>query len=272
MNANGIFGSRAALVGHRGCGKGVVGGYRENSLDSFLGAVELGLQWVEVDVRRTRDDVLVVTHDAGRDDGAFWADLSGDEACASGVLRLDTLLEALPEGVGVDFDVKSSLEDAPRDRALTTMGLLGPVVRREARRRPVLVTSFDAAALGIARELAPGAPRGLLTWVEFPVGHAVAFAAHLDVEVLALHGGSLKPNRVEPSHLQRPLERIVETVHATGMELMAWCPGTRFARQLIAAGVDALCVNNVPKIVDELFAVQGTGGRGIPPVTRRDLV
>jgi glycerophosphoryl diester phosphodiesterase len=255
MGANGIFGSSAVLLGHRGCGKGTVEGHVENSLDSFLAAVRMGLDWVEVDVRRTADDVLVVTHNPARDDGAFWADLTGDEATASGVLRLDDLLAALPAGVGVDFDVKSSLEDAPRHRSLTTMGLLAPVLRREARRRPVLVTSFDAAALGIARDLAPKVPRGLLTWVEFPVGHAVAFAAHLDVEVLALHGGSLKPNRVEPGHLQRPLEQVIATVHATGLELMAWCPGTKFSRQLISAGVDALCVNNVPQILDDLMAV-----------------
>lgn len=261
MSANGIFGSSAVLLGHRGCGKGVVEGHRENSLDSFLAAVGMGLDWIEVDVRRTRDDVLIVTHNPAREDGAFWADLTGEQALASGVLRLDTLLEALPSGVGVDLDVKSSLEDAPRDRALTTMGLLAPVVRREARHRPLLVTSFDAAALGIARELVPGVPRGLLTWVDFPVGHAVAFAAHLDVEVLALHGGSLKPNPFEPQHLQRPLECVVDTVHDTGMELLAWCPGTRFARQLIAAGTDALCVNNVPKILDELMAVGRRGGR-----------
>jgi glycerophosphoryl diester phosphodiesterase len=255
MSANGIFGSSAVVLGHRGCGRGVVEGRQENTLESFLAGVQMGLEWVEVDVRRTRDDVLIVTHNPAREDGAFYADLTGDEACAGGVLRLETLLEALPPGIGVDFDVKSSLEDAPRDRARTTMGLLAPVIRREARRRPVLVTSFDAAALGIIRELVPGVPRGLLTWVEFPVGHAVAFAAHLDVDVLALHGGSLKPNRVEPEYLQRPLPKIVEAVHASGMELLAWCPGTKFSRQLISAGVDALCVNNVPKILDELMAV-----------------
>lgn len=259
MGANGIFGSSAAVLGHRGCGKGTVEGHVENTLGSFLAALAMGLEWIEVDVRRTRDDVLIVTHNPAREDGKFWADLTGDEACAGGVLRLDTLLEALPEGVGVDFDVKSSMEDAPRHRTLTTMGLLAPVLRREARRRPVLVTSFDAAALGIAHDLAPSVPRGLLTWVEFPVGHAVAFAAHLGVDVLALHGGSLRPNRVEPGHLQRPLHHVIDTVHATGMELLAWCPGTRFARELIAAGADALCVNNVPRILDDLTPA---GARG----------
>jgi glycerophosphoryl diester phosphodiesterase len=252
MSANGVFGSTAALLGHRGMGRGLVDGVSENTLDSFLAAVALGIDWVEVDVRRTKDDVLVVAHNPARDDGRFWADLSGAQAQASGVLTLEGLLEALPDGIGVDFDVKTSLEDAPRDRCRTTMGLLAPIVRGQATRRPVLVTSFDAAALEICHEQAPQVPRGLLTWVEFPVGHAVASAAHLGVQVLALHGGSLKPNRREPKHLQRPLRRVVDVAHASGLELMAWCPGVAFARRLVAAGVDALCVNDVPTVLREL--------------------
>lgn len=254
MSANGVFGPSPALLGHRGCGRGVVEGFSENSLESFLAAVRFGIDWVEVDVRRTKDDVLVVAHNPARDDGTFWADLTGAQAAASGVVPLAGLLEALPAGIGVDFDVKTSLEDAPRDRARTTMGLLGPVVAREASRRPVLVTSFDVAALEICREQAPGVARGLLTWVEFPVGHAVASAAHLGVQVLALHGGSLKPNRREPKHLQRPLRKVVEVAHTSGLELMAWCPGVSFAKRLVAAGVDALCVNDVPTVVRELRA------------------
>lgn len=254
MTANGVFGPSPALLGHRGCGRGVVEGFVENSLESFLAAVQFGIDWVEVDVRRTKDDVLVVAHNPARDDGTFWADLTGEQAAASGVVTLDALLEALPDGIGVDFDVKTSLEDAPRNRARTTMGLLGPVVRRQEARRPVLVTSFDAAALEICREQAPGAARGLLTWVEFPVGHAVASAAHLGVQVLALHGGSLKPNRREPKHLQRPLRKVVDVAHKSGLELMAWCPGVAFAKRLVAAGVDALCVNDVPTVIRELRA------------------
>lgn len=254
MGTNGVFGPAAALLGHRGCGRGLVEGFRENTLESFLAAVDFGIDWVEVDVRRTRDDVLVVAHNPARDDGVFWADLTGEQARSGGVVSLDDLLAALPEGIGVDFDVKTSLEDAPRDRSRTTMGLLGPVVKRESSRRPTLVTSFDAAALEICLEQAPGVPRGLLTWVEFPVGHAVASAAHLGVQVLALHGGSLKPNRREPKHLQRPLRQVVDVAHDSGLELMAWCPGVSFARRLVDAGVDALCVNDVPTVVRELRA------------------
>jgi glycerophosphoryl diester phosphodiesterase len=248
MDGNRVFGPRPVLLGHRGCGRGIVDGHQENTLSSFLAAVELGIDWVEVDVRRTSDDRLVVAHNPATADGVFYADITG----TGDALDLETLLEVLPPSVGVDFDVKSSMEDATRSRADSTMGRLAGVVRREAARRPTLISSFDAGALDIARELAPEVPRGLLTWLEFPIGQAVAMAGHLDVQVLAPHWGSLRPNDVEPREVHRPLEYVVDLVHASGREFLAWCPGVKFARQLLDAGVDALCVNNVPKVLAEL--------------------
>jgi len=252
MDGNRVFGPGPALLGHRGLGRGIVDGIPENTLESFLAAAALGIDWVEVDVRRTSDDRLVVAHNPANADGVFYADITGREATGDGALDLNELLAALPPGVGIDFDVKTSMEDATRDRAATTMAQLARVAAGEAGRRPTLISSFDAGALDIARELAPGVPRGLLTWVEFPIGQAVAMAGHLDVQVLAPHWGSLRPNDREPTELQRPLEYVVETVHASGREFLAWCPTVRFAQQLLDAGVDALCVNNVPKAIAAL--------------------
>jgi len=249
MDGNRVFGPGPVLLGHRGLGRGTVDGVLENTLESFLAAVALGIDWVEVDVRRTSDDRLVVAHNPATDDGVFYADMTG---AGHGVLDLAELLEALPPGVGVDFDVKTSMEDATRGRAETTMAQLARVAGRESRRRPTLISSFDAGALDIAKELAPGVPRGLLTWVEFPIGQAVAMAGHLDVQVFAPHWGSLRPNDREPMELQRPLEYVVDMAHASGREFLAWCPTVTFAQQLIDAGVDALCVNNVPKVLATL--------------------
>ncbi|OLR95435.1 glycerophosphodiester phosphodiesterase [Actinokineospora bangkokensis] len=253
MDGNGsVFGPRPVLLGHRGCGRGVVAGHEENSLASFLAAAAAGVDWVEVDVRRTADDTLVVAHNPAAPDGAFYADLTGAEAEARGTLRLDHLLEALPTAVGVDFDVKTSMEDATRTRPLSTMGRLAATARRTAKTRPTLISSFDAGALDIAKELAPDVPRGLLTWLEFPIDQAVAAAAHLDVQVLAPHWGSLHAKEEDEAALLRPLDYVVDTVHASGREFLAWCPTLKFARTLLAAGVDALCVNNVPKAVATL--------------------
>lgn len=255
MDRNRVFGHAPVIVGHRGCGRGTVHGHLENTLESFLAAVDSGVDWVEVDVRRTCDDRLVVAHNPADEDGVFYADITSREAVGKGALRLEDLLQALPVGVGVDFDVKTAMEDATRPGAGTTMGRLATIAVREAARREVLITSFDPGALDIARRLAPGVPRGLLTWVDFPIGHAVAAAAHLDVQVLAPHWGSLRPNEIEPKEVQRPLDYVVDLVHESGREFLAWCPKVKFAQRLLEAGVDALCVNNVPDVIAALAPV-----------------
>jgi glycerophosphoryl diester phosphodiesterase len=162
------------------------------------------------------------------------------------------LLEALPDEVAMDFDLKTSMEDAIRDRDATTAALLAALAAREARRRPVLITSFDPGALDIPREIAPGVPRGLLTWLDFPIGQAVAAARHLDVHVLGVHWGSLRPNAIEPAPQRRPLDYVIDLVHQAGGEFLAWCPGPQFATELIGAGADALCINTVPALMASL--------------------
>jgi glycerophosphoryl diester phosphodiesterase len=241
-----LFTGGPTVLGHRGLGGGVVGGHAENTLGSFLAAAEAGADWVEVDVRRSGDDTLVVAHSPAYDDGVFHVDAPGTTAVARGTLLLRDLLEALPGHVGVDFDVKTSMEDASRPARGTTAALLAPVVAREARRRPVAVTSFDPAALLALRARAPGVPAGLLTWLNFPVGHAVAAAAHLDVAFLAVHIGSLRPNPVEPAAQQRPLDYVVALLHGAGRQVLAWCPAATELPELVTAGVDAVCVNEVP--------------------------
>ncbi|MEU2347936.1 glycerophosphodiester phosphodiesterase [Modestobacter sp. NPDC049651] len=138
-----VFGEGPAVIGHRGLGCGVVAGHPQNTLSSFVAAAGRGAQWVEADVRRLRDDVLVVAHDAAHPDGSPLADLTGAEADRRGVLRLSTLLDELPLQVGVNVDLKSSMDDCLRSPGRTTAGLLAPVVAAEAVRRPLMVSSFD---------------------------------------------------------------------------------------------------------------------------------
>ena len=233
------------MIGHRGLGAGIVEGHRENSLGSFLGAAEAGADWVEVDVRRTADNALVVAHHPAYDDGVFHVDTVAATAADRGVLLLADLLDSLPAHIGVDFDLKTSMEDATLPADATTAALLAPVASREVRRRPVALTSFDPAALLAIRSLAPDVPTGLLTWLEFPIGMAVAAASHLDVAFLAVHMGSLRPNRVEPPPQHRPLDYVVSLLHAANRQVLAWCPNVDELPRVLAAGVDAVCVNDV---------------------------
>jgi glycerophosphoryl diester phosphodiesterase len=65
------------------------------------------------------------------DDGVFCADITGDQA-SDRAPCLDELLEALPPDVDVNFDVKTSMEDATCEHTGTTSAQLSPVVVREA--------------------------------------------------------------------------------------------------------------------------------------------
>ena len=236
-------------------GKGDVGGYAENTLASFLAAVECGLSWVEVDVRTTQDDVLVTAHYPTLPDGRFFTDVpyvdSGE------MLRVQDLLDALPEHVGVDLDIKSSAEDALREREATTAATVGRLAAKEVRRRPVLMTSFDAAATLIAREQAPDVPAGLLTWVRFPLRKAIPAARHLGLQVVAAHVGSFSVNDTDTAPVHREAAWSVDVAHRAGLEVVAWCPAPDEMPLMLEAGVDCFVVNDVPAAVARLGELTG---------------
>jgi glycerophosphoryl diester phosphodiesterase len=251
-----VFTQPPSLIGHRGLGKGIVAGYVENTAGSFLASLEQGVDWVEVDVRRTADDELIVAHDAAYSDGAFLADITAAEAARRGALRLAELLEILPRSAGVVLDVKSAMEDATRPASHTTAGVLARVSRQHVEARPLVAMSFDPGVLQHLREAVPGLPLGLTTWLHYPVGHAVAAAAHLDVQVLALHAGSLWPNASADATQLRPLERVVKHVHESRRQLVVWCPTEEQGRLLLAAGADALVLDDVPHLAAALTVAQ----------------
>lgn len=253
-----IFTAPATLIGHRGLGKGLVHGRVENTLPSFLAALDAGIDWVEVDVRRTVDDQLFVAHDAALSDGHVLTEMTGSQASRRGVLRVQELLEALPPEAGVVFDVKSSLDDAGRSAVSTTGAMLGRIGKVALGSRPTVAMSFDPAALRHIREQLPTMPLGLLTWLRFPVEQAVAAAAHLDVQLLAIHAGSLWPNATTGPAELPSLSRVVTRVHQSNRQLVAWCPTPDQAHSLVAAEVDALVVDDVPYYVATLGGAKQT--------------
>ncbi|MGH3319094.1 MAG: glycerophosphodiester phosphodiesterase [Streptosporangiaceae bacterium] len=256
-----LFEPRPVVMGHRGFGRHSENGYAENTVASVVAAVEHGLSWIEFDVRRSRDDQLVVHHNPTTTDGAFVIEQTADEVTARGIPRLTELLDALPPEVGVNVDVKTELEDAVTEPDGRTGGLLAAVLAKETARRRVLATSFDPALLLDLRERAPDMPLGLITWADFPLRHAVPAAVHLGMRMVSLHHGSFGPNRIERGPVHRPPAYSVDIAHRAGIEVLAWCPDVPSAVELARSGVDALCVNDVPGVLDVL---RGTPWRDAP--------
>jgi glycerophosphoryl diester phosphodiesterase len=203
------------------------------------------LPWVEVDARTTADDVLVASHDPVVEDGRFIADLTAAETGALGLMRVADLFEELPEHVGVDVDLKTSLEDALRPAAATTAAMVADLVAGHAERRRVLVTSFDPGGLMIVRGRAPGVPIGLITWTRFPLRKAIPAAVHLGAEVVVANFESFPLGDPRTARNERDPARSVAVAHEAGLQVAAWCPPPAQAELLVAAGVDCLVVDHL---------------------------
>jgi glycerophosphoryl diester phosphodiesterase len=161
------------VIGHRGA----VASAPENTLAGFRKAAELGVKWVEFDVRLTYDGHCVLLHDetaerttngAGRIRDLTLAELQRLDAGswfgpAFAGERIPTLAAAIAvlaeRGLGANIELKPS----PGQEALTARAVMQTVRERWPAALPTpLVSSFQEAALAAAREAMPGAPRGLL--------------------------------------------------------------------------------------------------------------
>jgi glycerophosphoryl diester phosphodiesterase len=257
-----LFHGRPTVIGHRGAGARVVAGLRENSVSSLLAAVRSGLHWVELDVHRCSDG-LALLHDPAHRPGELVISRSVEELRACEVDDLAAALDALPAWVGVDIDVKSSLEDAVAGGDESTAAVLAPLVERELSRRPVLVTSFDPAVLLELRARVPEARLGLLTWYRFPLRLAVAAAGRLGMDVLALEVSSLGAPDASGRFAVRPdAAQALDVAHDAGMEVAVWCPDPAVAAVLADLGVDAVVVDHV--VVDD-GVVEGVADDLLPP-------
>jgi glycerophosphoryl diester phosphodiesterase len=248
------------VIGHRGAGRGVVDGVRENTVESYAAAALAGADWVEIDVRRTVDGALVLHHNAALDDGRMIVDLTARECAGAGLVGLDEGLEAIPEGVGLDVDVKSVMEDAVDAPSRRTVSLLLPYLRREARRRRVFVCSFDPGVLLAVRDGAPGIPTAWMPFVRNPLDQAVAGAAGLGCPVVAIDARSFGLTGDAPRPGRRSVEYTVDLAHRAGVEVVSWCPDPVDTARFAEAGMDAVVVDDVPGAVSALRERTAAGG------------
>lgn len=221
-----------AIWAHRGAS----GDHPENTREAFVGAREQGADWVELDVRLTRDGNLVVSHDAFYSDGrGVWA-TPVDERPAD-VLLLDDALAAC-EGMGVNVEIKNSpgdLGDAsePGDGAVPHDLEVADAVIEVVTASPVrvLVSSFDEPTLERVRSLRPQLETGFLVFDLNADPHLPERAAEAgDVAV----------------HPWDPFvdEAFVERCRNLGLRINPWTVDDEARiRELTRLGVDALITN-----------------------------
>jgi glycerophosphoryl diester phosphodiesterase len=248
-----IFDGKPAVIGHRGFGAGERGGFRENTMASYLAAVSRGLSWIELDVQRSLDGQLVVRHDPVTEDGTFVVTQTADQLGAAGILRFHDVMAELPAGLALNIDVKTIMEDALDPPGARTGVLVAEALRKYAGQRRMLISSFDPSVLLYLRDQKlPAVSLGLIAWLNFPNWHAVPAAAGLGLDAISLHTGSFGLQREQPRAMDRAPDQVIDMAHRAGLEVVGWAPAPADAVRLASAGADALCVNDVPGVLTAL--------------------
>jgi glycerophosphoryl diester phosphodiesterase len=250
-----IFDVKPAVVGHRGFGSGTASGYRENSVESFLAAAASGVMWVELDVRRSSDGELMVWHDPRSPSGRAIITQTAAQLGAEGIVALVDVLAALPVDVGVNIDVKTVIEDATEPEQRRTHALLAAALADYGGTRPFLVSSFDPSVPVYLRGgRADGAALGLITSENLAADQCVAAAANLGLDAACVYTATLRLDHEDPG--RGSATHTIELAHQAGLEVMTWTATPAQAVRAAAAGIDAVCVDDIPAV---LAALAGAG-------------
>jgi glycerophosphoryl diester phosphodiesterase len=127
-----------------------------NSRASFVRLAGLGIDGIELDVRRSRDDRLVVIHDAAYSDGRA-VDATASVARPSEVLLLGEALD-LCAGLEVNVELKNHPRDEGFDPSERIADLLVRLLADRGGRDRVIVSSFGIACIDLVRTLRPEIP------------------------------------------------------------------------------------------------------------------
>jgi len=221
-------------IGHRGA----AGTHPENTMVSFMRAVEIGVDGIEFDVHRTADGHLVVMHDAMVDrttDGTgliMTMTLKQIKALDAGIKKgpqfkgervptLRELIAAVPPNIRLYLELKAGSIHYPGiEEELVAL------LEEEGAMGRVQVSSFDHHALRRLHDLRPDLPLGMLHAANLidPVAQALALGCE------ALHPAW---EWVTPDYVQ--------AAHAAGLKAIAWTVNLPFAiARLEAFGVDGI--------------------------------
>lgn len=220
------------VIAHRGASKVE----RENTLAAFERARDFRSDGVELDVRRTRDHVLVVHHDPVLPDGRVIAHTDHADL-PDHVPTLDEALDAChPLWVNVeikndpnepDFDPSDHIADA-------TIDVLS---RRTEGDDRWIISSFRRETIDRCHELRPSIRTAWLT---------IAVTHETPADLVASGHSAIHP------WVGMVTRELIEAFHDVGLRVNTWmCDDPERMRELIEWGIDGICTN-VPDVAVQL--------------------
>ena len=129
------------IIAHRGARASAP----ENTIEAFQLAIDQGAHGIELDVRRTSDDVLVVHHDAHLPDGRVLVETLSDDLPKSVPLFVEALETCT--GIWLNVEIKNFPGDPDYDEDNTIAVAVAGLVSAFRTPDDVLVSSFNTGSL-----------------------------------------------------------------------------------------------------------------------------
>ena len=216
-----------SIIAHRGASAAE----RENTIAGFRAAAAMGADGVELDVRRSADDRLVVHHDARLADGRVIRQTSAADL-PDHVPSLDDALDACP-GMFVNIEIKNDPADPDFDTTEWVAHRVCAALARRGGGPRWLISSFRLETVDVCRVVLPSARTAwLVERLEPDTIARTAAAGHAAL------------------HPWEPIvdESLIRAAHTAGLAVNTWtCDDPDRMRQLIAWGIDGICTN-VPDV------------------------
>jgi glycerophosphoryl diester phosphodiesterase len=241
------------VIGHRGAASYAP----ENTLEGIHTAADMGVEWVELDVKLTKDEIPIIFHDdlldrttngSGIVAETTYEDLKQLEAGSwfsegfTGI-KIPTLEEALDVLIERDLGLNLEIKPCPgreKDTAEIALDMLSQCWDDHER---LLISSFQNVCLEIARDMAGDWSRGLLLGGDVISEDWQEFAAFLEVQTVNL--GTKIATR-----------EIVEAVAGLGLKPLIYTVNDPIeARNYQSWGVNTMFSDEPDVIIENLLTV-----------------
>lgn len=240
------------VIGHRGAA-----GYApENTLDGIQVAADMGVEWVELDVKLTRDQVPIIFHDenlerttglnalVAQTDYAIIRELEagswfGDSFSTVKIPTLEEAVDVLLErNLGLNLEIKPC-PGRERETAEVALDVLSQIWDDHDK---LLISSFQHVSLEAAFEMAQDWHRGLLLPEEWPENWE-DLAEYLHVSTINLNGRTATREQVEMAiDLGKPVLAYTINDPMRARELQGW-------------GVDSFFSDEPDVIIENLLRI-----------------
>lgn len=209
----------------------------DNTLTAFDLAVEADADGIELDVRRTSDGVLVITHDPKVGSLPPVADMTFADL-RDRAPQVPTLTEAMghiPRSVFVNVEIKNAAHEPGFDPDRSIVDETIAIIEALDDLDRVLMSSFDPVAVERTRSVAPGVLSGLLITGAVSIAEGVDLARDVDAD--ALHPPMTTLNGAE--------DESIRVAHASGIAVVVWNANhADEVRRATAAGIDVIITDD----------------------------